>query len=244
MSIKREVIRAKNIALQDLIQVRDEARVRLHLLSLEARQRWDEIEPAITALEQRAAGEGERASDVLGEKIRHLGQQLRELMDEHLASSTGLLTNVRSIMTSKVHGCSAGDPLNRAAELMWETDCGIIPVTEQGRVVGLITDRDICMATYTQGKRPDEIAVSSAMSSQVYGCGPDDSIGDALALMAEKRVHRLPVLGGDGQLEGILALADVARFARSAGSAHVDAALAETLGAISKPSEALSAAAE
>ena len=62
--------------------------------------------------------------------------------------------------------------------------------------------------------------------------------------MAEKRVHRLPVLSADGQLVGILALADVARFARAAGNAHVDAALAETLGALAKPNEALPAAAE
>ena len=82
------------------------------------------------------------------------------------------------------------------------------------------------------------------MSSQVYGCGPDDSIGDALGLMAQQRLHRLPVLSGEGQLVGILALADVARFARSAGNAQVDTALAETLGAISKRSEVLAAAAE
>ena len=181
MSIQREVIRAKNIALRNLLEARDDARVRLHLLSLEARQRWDELEPAITALEQRASREGERAGDALGEKVRHLGQQLRELMGEHIAGSAGLLASVRSIMTSKVHSCSTSDSLNRAAELMWETDCGIIPVTEQEGVVGLITDRDICMATYTQGKGPAEIAVSSAMSSQVYGCSPDDSLGDALA---------------------------------------------------------------
>lgn len=244
MSIKNEVISARQKALQGLLLARDEAKLRLHLLSLEARQRWDEIEPAIVAIEQRAAQEGERASEALNEKIRQMGQQLRELVVDQMTGSAGLLTNVRSVMSSKVCSCSLEDSLNRAAQLMWEGDCGIIPVTDQGKVVGLVTDRDICMASYTQGRRLGDMSVASAMSQQVFSCAPDDSIGDALAVMAEKRIRRLPVLAGNGELVGMLTLTDLARFARSAGSAHVDAALAETLGAISKRNEVLQAAAE
>jgi CBS domain-containing protein len=127
---------------------------------------------------------------------------------------------------------------------MWEQNCGVVPVVDQGRVLGLLTDRDICMATYTQGKPPGAIPVAQAMSHQVYGCSADDSIGAALSLMAEQRLHRLPVLSPDGHLTGMLALADIARFAASAGSAHLDAALAETLGAISKPQVSVAQAAE
>jgi len=244
MTIKSQMIGAKKDALRELTLVRDEAKVRLHLLSLDAKQRWDELETAILALEHRANQEGERATDVLADKIRELGHQLGELITSHMAGSAGLLTNVRSIMISPVHSCSPHDSLNQVARIMWEQDCGIVPVVEQNQVVGLVTDRDICIATYTQGKAPSEIPVSSAMSSRVYGCSPDDSLGTALSLMTEQRVHRLPVLSGEGHLAGILALADVARFARSAGSANVDAALADTLGAISKRNEALPLAAE
>ena len=57
-----------------------------------------------------------------------------------------------------------GDSLNRAAQIMWERRCGCVPVIDAGRVVGLLTDRDVCMAAYTQGRRIDDIAVTTAMS--------------------------------------------------------------------------------
>ena len=75
-------------------------------------------------------------------------------------------TRVREVMTKDVLTCSVSDRLNRAAQLMWESDCGCIPIVEEhGMLVGMLTDRDICMAAYTSGKPLSEISVTSAMST-------------------------------------------------------------------------------
>jgi CBS domain-containing protein len=245
MSIKRDVAQAKQLALSQLARLRDEARVKLHLLSLDTRQRWSELDSAIGALETRANQEGEKATDLFAESARELTRAVGEFMVNQMSSSPGLLTSVRSLMTVGVRICAPGDSLNKAAQLMWEGDCGCVPVVEAGNVVGLVTDRDAFMAGYTQGKPLAEISVESAMSKQITSCGPDDSIGDALALMAEARVRRLPVRDASGKLTGILSLADVARWARSVGSPAVDAALAEVLAALAQhPPERRAHAAE
>src|SRR4051812_27450098 len=204
MSIKNDVENIKNQALTQLTKLRDETKVRLHLLSLDARKRWDELEAALLNLEQRTTQEGEKGSDVLNESIDKLRQAFADFINSQLSS--GLLSNVRALATTQVHTCSAEDSLARAAELMWEHDCGVVPVTQDSRVVGLVTDRDICMATYTQGRPPAEIRVGDVMSKGVHACSPDDSVASALSQMAAKRVRRLPVIDSDGRLIGILAL--------------------------------------
>lgn len=233
MSIKSEVRNVKDHALSQLTTIRDEARVKLHLLSLDARKRWDELETSFTALEQHVNYEGDKVSDSLNENVNKLSRSFAEFIGSHM-SSAGLLTNVRSLMTTRVKACSPDDSLARAAQLMWESDCGIVPVTEYGRVVGLLTDRDVCMATYTQGRPPGEIRAGSVMSKRVLACSADDSIGSALSLMAQNRIRRLPVTHDGGQLVGMLTLADIARWARATATPAVEAALSDTLGDISK----------
>lgn len=118
---------------------------------------------------------------------------------------------VRDIMTTPVHACRVGDPANEAARLMWERNCGAIPVVqEEGRVVGIITDRDLCMAAYTQGRPLASILVETAMARRVYCCRADDTVGDALAVMRDHEVRRLPVVDEDGRLVGLLSLDDLA----------------------------------
>jgi len=70
-------------------------------------------------------------------------------------------------MTTHVRTCRRDEPLSRAAQLMWDTDCGVVPVDDDSTVVGLVTDRDICMATYTQSKAPEAVRVDSAMSKEL-----------------------------------------------------------------------------
>jgi CBS domain-containing protein len=90
--------------------------------------------------------------------------------------------------------CSPDDRLNRAAQVMWEIDCGAVPVTDtDGKILGMITDRDMCMAAYTRGQTLASMTVSSAMSKEAYSCTPEDSIGHAMRLMAQKQVRRIPV---------------------------------------------------
>jgi len=245
MSIKNDVRQVKNQALSQLASMRDEAKLRLHLLSLDARKRWDELEAAFLTLEQRANQEGEKASELLNENVNKLSRSFADFITNQMSLS-GLLTSVRTLMTTHVEVCGPEDSLARAAQLMWEADCGIVPVVDNSQLVGVVTDRDICMATYTQGRPPAEIRVGNVTAKRVYSCSADASVGEALSLMARQRVRRLPVTAKDGRLVGMLALADIARWARATPGTGVEVALVESLADISKrsPAAAVSTAAE
>jgi CBS domain-containing protein len=118
---------------------------------------------------------------------------------------------VQELMTRDVATCRGTDTLDRAAQLMWENDCGCIPVIDDsGKPIAMITDRDICMAGYTQGRPMPEIQVSSAMSHKILACRESDPVGTAEAIMRREQVRRLPVVAPDGRLTGILSLNDVA----------------------------------
>ena len=124
---------------------------------------------------------------------------------------------VREVMTTDAKGCALTDNLSAAAGLMWENDCGILPVVAEGeKVVGLITDRDICMAANLQNRNLWNIAVEDVISGDVYACKPDDDIRSALKTMQEHKVRRLPVVASDGTLEGLLSMNDVVLKAEEA----------------------------
>lgn len=146
---------------------------------------------------------------------------------------------VRELMTHPVHTCSLNDRANTAAQIMWEHDCGIVPVVDaNGRVVGVVTDRDLCMAAHFQNQPLSEITLAGVMAQEVCTCVADDDVVQAERVMAEKQIHRLPVVTDDGSLIGILSLADVARQARNTpGRQREEAAtlLANTVTAISEP---------
>ena len=144
---------------------------------------------------------------------------------------------VYELMTRDVKTCARDDTVNHAARIMWEHDCGCVPVIDaEGRVVGMLTDRDVCMAAYTQGLPLRAIPVATAMSRQVHSCRPDDALLVAERIMREHRVRRLPVIVPDGTLTGILSLNDVAQeAAREHAPATRDVGaegLAETLAAV------------
>lgn len=117
---------------------------------------------------------------------------------------------VKEIMTTNTMTCTPANNLADAAGLMWDNDCGILPVvTEGGKVAGLVTDRDICMAAATKGRSLLNIAVEDVISEKVFACKPEDDIHIALNTMRENKVRRLPVVAADGKLEGILSMNDV-----------------------------------
>ena len=144
---------------------------------------------------------------------------------------------IEQLMSKPAVTCGQDDSLNTAAQLMWEHDCGAVPVLgDEGTVVGLLTDRDVCMAAYTQGKPLQAIPVSRAMGKQVYSCHPDESIEAAEQLMTEHRIRRLPVVDGEGRPVGILSLNDVARDAASSRAGNgAQREVARTLAAICQP---------
>lgn len=115
------------------------------------------------------------------------------------------------IMSQPVHVCRSDDTLNRAAQLMWDHDCGALPVVDpEGRLVGIVTDRDICMAAYTQGQPLSSMRVESAMARDVCTVRPEVSIGEVEKLMREKQVRRIPVVDADGKPVGIVSIKDLA----------------------------------
>lgn len=124
---------------------------------------------------------------------------------------------IEEIMASKVHTCAPGDSLEHAAQLMWQHDCGCVPVCAAGngadRVVGMITDRDICMRALFSGLPLRELRVEDAMARQVLTCRPSDTLEHAEKVMRGGRVRRLPVIGERGALVGFISLADLAREA-------------------------------
>jgi len=120
--------------------------------------------------------------------------------------------NVEQLMTRDVKTCGLYDSLSDAARIIWENDCGCVPVVEDDRVVGMVTDRDICMATYTQGRSLSEMQVNGVLSN-AHTCGRDDPIGAAEQLMRTHQVRRLPVVDGEGDLVGMLSVNDILREA-------------------------------
>lgn len=148
---------------------------------------------------------------------------------------------ISELMTRDVKTCAPADTLQRAAQIMWENDCGIVPIVEGDRVVGMITDRDVCMAAYTQGQPLWQIPVSGAMATDVHGVHEDDSLDAAESLMQRMRVRRVPVLDGGGRLKGILSMNDLARHSRRStryGDGLSGDSIVRILGAISEPRDA------
>jgi CBS domain-containing protein len=148
---------------------------------------------------------------------------------------------VADVMTCDLVTCRADDSLNRAAQLMWERRCGtVVVVDEAGTVVGVLSDRDVCMAAYTQGRRLDDIPVANAMSRAVWTCSASASIEDAQDIMAAHAVRRVVVVGDDGRACGMLSIDDIARSAAEwDGKGEIDLEqVALTLGEISRRSTA------
>lgn len=137
---------------------------------------------------------------------------------------------VEEVMVRDVKFCTSDDSLNHAAQIMWETDCGCVPVTDNdGRAIGMLTDRDICMAAFTQGATLNALRVSDSMSRELFGCRPDDDLLAAQQVMREHRVRRLPVMGEAGKVIAIISLTDVARAVARTHSAAGKAKVADTL---------------
>lgn len=117
---------------------------------------------------------------------------------------------VKDIMIHPVQSCGPESNLATAAMMMWDTDCGVLPVVNfEGKVIGMITDRDICMAAATKSRHSSEITVFETITGQVHACAPGDDIHDAMETMAKHQVRRLPVIDDAGRLAGILSLNDI-----------------------------------
>ena len=141
---------------------------------------------------------------------------------------------VQDVMTSPAHSCTPDASLAAAASAMREYDCGALPVLDNaGRPVGILTDRDVCMAVARKNRFPAAIRVREVMTVNPFTCGPGTDLGYALNVMADGHIRRLPVVDVDGRMVGIVSLSDVLTTVQEART--VDPPLLRKLVAASRP---------
>lgn len=144
--------------------------------------------------------------------------------------------NVNELMSREPRVVRTADRLDAAARVLWEQDCGIVPVVDASNVVvGVLTDRDLCMATYTQGRPLDGLPVAAVMARTVRTCRPDDSLATAMATMQQQQVRRLPVVDARGVLVGVLSTNDLVRAAQTRPAALDAGSVVKLLAAIGAP---------
>jgi len=115
----------------------------------------------------------------------------------------------REIMTKNVKTATREMSLQEVAALMRDGDMGAVPVVDNGKLIGIVTDRDIVVRAVSEGKTADS-PISEAMTTELFTVAPDDFVFEAIRLMGDKQVRRIPVVNDDGSLAGIIAMADVA----------------------------------
>ena len=147
---------------------------------------------------------------------------------------------VEDIMTRPPITCMADDTAFEAARLMWDHDIGALPVVEpDGRLVGMITDRDLCMAAFLSAAPLASIEVHEAMARDVFACAPIDPVTAAERLMGQRQIRRLPVVDPLGRVLGVVSLHDLAREAERGGGRRrpdvPDVDISRTLAAIGRP---------
>lgn len=145
---------------------------------------------------------------------------------------------VQDLMSHPAITCHVNDDLNVPAKLMWDHDCGVILVVrDDGKLAGLVTDRDICMAAYTQGRSLDQILVNSVMARHVFSAHPDQKLGEVERMMVEHQVRRIPVVDEDNLPVGVLSLNDLALESVEPDTRMKDGVskVAHTLAAVCKP---------
>jgi CBS domain-containing protein len=118
---------------------------------------------------------------------------------------------IREVMSSNPCTIDADKPVSYAAKMMRDEDVGLAPIVEGDRLVGTLTDRDIAIRVVAEGKDPDSTRASEVASRDLVTIDPEQDLDEALRLMAQHQVRRLPVVEEDGKLVGVVAQADVAR---------------------------------
>jgi CBS domain-containing protein len=129
-------------------------------------------------------------------------------------------TSIKEIMTRDLRACEPNATVAEAAKVMAQEDVGPVPIVEDGRLVGIVTDRDIVVRVVAEGRDPNATTVTEIASTELVTVSPDDDLDEALNLLAERQVRRLPVVEGD-RLVGIVAQADIARLGKDKKTGEV-----------------------
>jgi CBS domain-containing protein len=143
---------------------------------------------------------------------------------------------VSALMSEVVHTVGVDQSVNAAARAMWESDIGIVPVVDhEHKVVGMVTDRDIAMAGFLQGKPYSQLAVREVMATELVSIDPDAEVEAALLRMARKQVRRLPVIDSNGRVVGMLSINDIASSVAESEGPPAPAAVLRALKQIGAP---------
>ena len=122
---------------------------------------------------------------------------------------------VKDVFRSSVKSCTPMTSLDNVGRIMWESDCGAVPVVNaEGKTIGILTDRDIAMAMAAKNRGSSQILVRELTSGELFSCAPEENVAEAIQKMRTHRVRRLPVVDPQGQLLGILSLSDLAKAAK------------------------------
>ena len=127
-----------------------------------------------------------------------------------MAKSESAVKSISEVMTPNPQSVDPSTTVVEAARLMRDGDVGSLPVVEDGKVVGIVTDRDIAIRVVAEGKDPQGAKVGEIASKDLVTVDPQQDLDEALRLMARHQVRRLPVVEEDGRLVGVVAQADVA----------------------------------
>lgn len=137
-------------------------------------------------------------------------------------------------MTIDVGVCHPEDNLTKAAQIMWEKDCGVVPVIDaEKRIVGVITDRDIAIAAATRNRRTSSIKAGDMTFRPVKTCAMEDDVKDVLKRMRKYKIRRLCVINQENELHGIISLSDI--LLKAGEKKSVRKLIFSTLEAIAKP---------
>ena len=142
------------------------------------------------------------------------------------------MTKCREVMTKDPACCTAADTVSKVAGIMKQQDVGSVPVVESAddkRLVGIVTDRDIVVKVVASGRGIEQATVKEAMTPNPASCREDDDLDQAMKLMKERQVRRMPIVDGSGRLSGIIAQADVAtRVNKDAKTGELVEAISES----------------
>jgi CBS domain-containing protein len=122
---------------------------------------------------------------------------------------------VKDLMTTDVRTCTPDTTVAEAAQLMWDADCGFLPIVDDGELLGVATDRDMYIALATRNERASQLRVGAVATTAPATCMADDDVQAALVTMRELRVRRLPVVGFGNALRGVLSMNDIVMAAGS-----------------------------
>jgi CBS domain-containing protein len=226
---------SKKDILTEVTAARDEARVRLHLLSMAARERWYELEAQLDNVEHRLHSSGEKVSDAILQRARELTKSALRLL-EGPSERADLSTSARALMTASFRSCSPGQSLNQVFDVLHATAPGSVLVTDRdGKLVGMLSEHDVCEAVCSQDRCPSEMRVADAMSSPVYACLPEDTLSHILEVMRETQVHQLPVVDADRHALGVVTLNGIMRRITASPASTAGSAVLDALVAISAP---------